>query len=78
LGATAATNALEHAADIAKVQEWSFVYYPLPLARAIGLIGVKLAQWELIGRGELQLVLNHVLRTEARQKLRPIKRVPIL
>jgi hypothetical protein len=37
-----------------------YVYFPLPLAAAIGMEAGEEVQWELLDRGELHLVRQHV------------------
>lgn len=48
-----------------------YVYFPLPLAAAIGLEAGESVQWELLDRRELHLVRERVPTAKARQ---PIKR----
>ena len=43
-----------------------YVYFPLPLAAAIGLKPGEEVQWELLDRGELHLVRKEVPRPKAR------------
>lgn len=43
-----------------------YVYFPLPLAAAIGLEGGEEVQWELLNRGELHLVRSQVPAVKAR------------
>jgi hypothetical protein len=45
-----------------------YVYFPLPLAAAIGLEAGEAVQWELLDRGELHLVRSQVPPVQARQK----------
>ena len=45
-----------------------YVYFPLPLAAAIGLEAGEEVQWELLDRGELHLVRDHVPAPQARQR----------
>ena len=45
-----------------------YVYFPLPLAAAIGLEPGEEVQWELLDRGELHLVRKQVPRTKARRR----------
>jgi hypothetical protein len=45
-----------------------YVYFPLPLAAAIGLEAGETVQWELLDRGELHLVRCHAPPVQARQK----------
>jgi len=42
-----------------------YVYFPLPLAAAIGLEPGEEVQWELLDRGELHLVRKEVPRLNA-------------
>ncbi len=42
-----------------------YVYFPLPLAAAIGLEAGEEVQWELLDRGELHLTRAHVPRAKA-------------
>ena len=43
-----------------------YVYFPLPLAAAIGLEAGEEVQWELLNRGELHLVREKVPKPRAR------------
>jgi hypothetical protein len=45
-----------------------YVYFPLPLAAAIGLEPGEEVQWELLDRGELHLVRQKVPRPKARKR----------
>ena len=45
-----------------------YVYFPLPLAAAIGLAAGETVQWELLDRGELHLVRSAVPPPQARQR----------
>lgn len=45
-----------------------YVYFPLPLAAAIGLEPGEEVQWELLDRRELHLVRNKVPRLKARKR----------
>jgi hypothetical protein len=47
-----------------------YVYFPLPLAAAIGLEAGETVQWELLDRGELHLVRVQVPPPQAQQKAR--------
>jgi len=47
-----------------------YVYFPLPLAAAIGLEPGEEVQWELLDRGELHLIRKEVPRTQARGQAR--------
>jgi hypothetical protein len=45
-----------------------YVYFPLPLAAAIGLEAGEEVQWELLDRGELHLVRTQPPQVQASQK----------
>jgi len=45
-----------------------YVYFPLPLAAAIGLEGGDTVQWELLDRNELHLVRVNTPKPLAKQK----------
>jgi len=45
-----------------------YVYFPLPLAAAIGMSAGELVQWELLDRGELHLVRQHSPQPSAKGK----------
>jgi hypothetical protein len=45
-----------------------YVYFPLPLAAAIGLEGGETVQWELLDRNELHLVRVSTPMPQAKQK----------
>lgn len=45
-----------------------YVYFPLPLAAAIGIEAGEQVQWELLDRGELHLVRRQTPPAAARQK----------
>lgn len=45
-----------------------YVYFPLPLAAAIGVEAGEEVQWELLDRRELHLVRNRVPATQARAR----------
>jgi hypothetical protein len=47
-----------------------YVYFPLPLAAAIGLEPGEEVQWELLERGELHLVRTQVPRPQAKMRRR--------
>jgi hypothetical protein len=47
-----------------------YVYFPLPLAAAIGVEAGEEVQWELLDRGELHLVRTKVPAASARQKVK--------
>lgn len=51
-----------------KQQARLYVYFPLPLAAAIGLGAGDEVEWELLDRGELHLVRLRDPGTRARQK----------
>lgn len=51
-----------------KQQARLYVYFPLPLAAAIGLAAGETVQWELLDRGELHLVRTTVPHPQARQR----------
>ena len=48
-----------------------YVYFPLPLAAAIGLAAGETVQWELLDRGELHLLREQVPSPAARRRSRP-------
>jgi hypothetical protein len=48
-----------------------YVYFPLPLAAAIGLEPGEQVQWELLDRGELHWVRQKVSPLRARDRSRP-------
>jgi hypothetical protein len=45
-----------------------YVYFPLPLAAAIGLEAGETVQWELLDRGELHLVRQKIPPALAQRK----------
>ena len=45
-----------------------YVYFPIPLAAAIGLEPGEQVQWELLDRGELHLVRKRVPQPKARKR----------
>ena len=47
-----------------------YVYFPLPLAAAIGLEAGEQVQWELLDRGELHLLRRQVSAPAARSTSR--------
>jgi hypothetical protein len=51
-----------------KQQPRLYVYFPLPLAAAIGLNAGDPVQWELLDRGELHLVRMEVPPPVAKEK----------
>lgn len=48
-----------------------YVYFPLPLAAAIGLEAGEEVQWELLDRGELHLTRAHVPDPTAKRRSPP-------
>ncbi len=48
-----------------------YVYFPLPLAAAIGLGAGEEVQWELLNRGELHLVRRKVPPARTRETTQP-------
>ncbi len=48
-----------------------YVYFPLPLAAAIGLAPGEIVQWELLDRRELHLVRQKIPRAQARRRAAP-------
>jgi hypothetical protein len=48
-----------------------YVYFPIPLAAAIGLQPGEEVEWELLHRGELHLVRPHAPRPRARALTNP-------
>jgi hypothetical protein len=54
-----------------KQQARLYVYFPLPLAAAIGLNAGEAVTWELLNRGELHLVRQHTPAPHARQRVTP-------
>ncbi len=54
-----------------KSQPRLYVYFPLPLAAAIGLNAGDEVTWELLDRGELHLVRNQIPKPRARQRVPP-------
>jgi len=44
-----------------------YVYFPIPLAAAIGLAPGEEVEWELLNRGELHLVRPHAGPPRARE-----------
>jgi hypothetical protein len=45
-----------------------YVYFPIPLAAAIGLEPGEEVQWELLDRSELHLIRKNVPSAKARQR----------
>jgi hypothetical protein len=54
-----------------KQQARLYVYFPLPLAAAIGLNAGEEVTWELLDRGELHLVRQKIPAPQARQRVAP-------
>lgn len=54
-----------------KQQARLYVYFPLPLAAAIGLNAGEEVTWELLDRGELHLVRQKTPAPRARQRVAP-------
>jgi hypothetical protein len=48
-----------------------YVYFPLPLAAAIGMQAGEEVQWELLDRGELHLTRDHVPAPKAKRRSPP-------
>jgi hypothetical protein len=46
-----------------------YVYFPLPLAAAIGLQAGEEVQWELLDRGELHLIRKQLPQLQATQRV---------
>jgi hypothetical protein len=46
-----------------------YVYFPLPLAAAIGIKAGEEVQWELLDRGELHLVRKQLPQLQATQRV---------
>ena len=55
-----------------------YVYFPLPLAAAIGLRAGEEVQWELLDRGELHLVREQVPSIQAAQRATKPAQAPTL
>ena len=53
-----------------------YVYFPLPLAAAIGLEAGEEVQWELLDRGELHLVRNQLPPVQATQRASQPAEIP--
>ena len=49
-----------------------YVYFPIPLAAAIGLQPGEQVEWELLDRGELHLVRKNVPPVKARRHTRKL------
>jgi len=54
-----------------------YVYFPLPLAAAIGLQAGEEVQWELLDRGELHLVRNQLPQLQATQRVSQGGEIPM-
>ena len=54
-----------------------YVYFPLPLAAAIGLEAGEEVQWELLDRGELHLVRNQLPQVQATQRAAQPAEIPL-
>jgi hypothetical protein len=54
-----------------------YVYFPLPLAAAIGLEAGEEVQWELLDRRELHLVRNQVPQVQASQSSAQRAEIPM-
>jgi hypothetical protein len=54
-----------------------YVYFPLPLAAAIGLEAGEEVQWELLDRGELHLVRNQLPPVQATQRAGHTAEIPL-
>ncbi len=50
-----------------------YVYFPLPLAAAIGLEAGDLVQWELLDRSELHLVRIQTPEVQAKKRVKKFK-----
>jgi hypothetical protein len=46
-----------------------YVYFPLPLAAAIGMKAGEEVQWELLDRGELHLIRKQLPQLQATQRV---------
>jgi len=55
-----------------------YVYFPLPLAAAIGLEAGEEVQWELLDRGELHLVRSQLPQVQATQRATQPAEIPLL
>ncbi len=53
-----------------------YVYFPLPLAAAIGLQAGEEVQWELLDRRELHLVRKQLPQLQATQRVRQGGEIP--
>jgi hypothetical protein len=54
-----------------------YVYFPLPLAAAIGLEAGEEVQWELLDRGELHLVRKELPQVQATQRVSQPAEIPL-
>ena len=54
-----------------------YVYFPLPLAAAIGLEAGEEVQWELLDRSELHLVRNQLPQLQATQRATQPAKIPL-
>ena len=54
-----------------------YVYFPLPLAAAIGLQAGEEVQWELLDRGELHLLRKQLPQLQATQRIRQGGQTPM-
>jgi hypothetical protein len=54
-----------------------YVYFPLPLAAAIGLQAGEEVQWELLDRAELHLVRKQLPQAQATQRVRQGDEIPM-
>ncbi len=54
-----------------------YVYFPLPLAAAIGLEAGEEVQWELLDRGELHLVRKQLPQVQATQRATQPAEIPL-
>ena len=54
-----------------------YVYFPLPLAAAIGLEAGEEVQWELLDRGELHLIRNQLPQVRATQRATQPAEIPL-
>ena len=53
-----------------------YVYFPLPLAAAIGIEAGEEVQWELLDRGELHLVRSKIPAPHARRNVKKRAKSP--
>jgi hypothetical protein len=54
-----------------------YVYFPLPLAAAIGLQAGEEVQWELLDRGELHLIRKQLPQLQATQRASQGREIPL-